>query len=325
MIGILCSPKKEKIITQSLLNLFKTSFKEECFSIITFSLTNINILKKSIYGNLISDDVITPLKTELPSLVFNFAVQWTRDDIRKLRSLMEVENLTLINSANMYNQSAIMNMLLSNILTRQNVLLSISFKKENVISNLSQIDNFIFKPENGANLSKLIYGKRVDSGYHLYDAEKERYCKLLDIQTEINPAFRTGKWNLLKAPELLTDGKELIIFRSHLQRNIKKTWEIILNIKVTQSGTVSNKLDEKTETSLLRMVTHINCFIPDLVFCHTDYVYSSNETIFFLNFGGWQNVLLNQNQDSSVKLSLCSNIIDYTKDYFANEGLNYVG
>lgn len=316
MIGILCSQKKEKYYTDTFHHLFKSFIKDEQTPVLVFSLTNTNIIEKTVVGNLISDKKIMPLKTALPSLIINFTIFHTKSNMKKYKSLMGMDEITIINSANRFNQWSIMEMLLSNSKTKKFVLPFHSFKSQDVFSNFSSDGNFIIEPLKGTKISKLIYGKQTDSGAELYNHLGKKYYHQLDIGAAISPIVQKGDWILLNTPNLLTYKNRLFVMRSYMQKGFKGNWEILSKVMLPQNERFCEKLDKKMHTALMKTANYISCFITDVNFCYLDFVLDFKGNPYFLNFGGWDNHLLDKSQSMDVKESLIGSILQYAKQYF---------
>lgn len=313
MVGILCNRHREGTFAKYLHILFKPLIKRRNIPVIVFSIRNINFSEKTVFGSLISEEKIALVKTAIPFLIFNFAVQHTKLDIKKLRSLMELEDVSMINSANKYNQWAIMEMLSSGSKTKNYILPYKNYNKEDIYFNFLKNDNFILKPENGSHLSRIFYGKQSDSSFDLYNRYGNQYCHKFDIQSVIHPITRVGKWLLLKTPDLITYKNRLFIIRAYMQRGFNGDWGVLLKTTVAQNKIVYEKLGRKIDASSLQIIKYISCFIPDLGICFIDFVLDTGGTPYFLNFGGWDSKLLSKNQSRGVRASLCKNILDYAE------------
>jgi hypothetical protein len=313
MVGILCSPRKEIRLARALSKIKMLDMKDRRLPVVVFSMPNINLIDKTFYGSLISEKTITTLSTNLPQIIFNFAVQHKKTDIKKLRNLMETENLTLLNLANSFNQWSIMEMLSSDPQTKRYIMPHMSITKENLSLDFKETGSFIIKPQKGSNLSKTIYGSQVGSGFNLYNWNGHPYSHLFDIQSAIFPTIRKGKWVLLKTPELITYNNKLLTMRSYLKRNADGKWEVVLKTSISQTELNDINSDVKVDDAVLQVMNCINCFIADLVFCSINLVFGRDGTPYFLNLGGWQNLLLGKKQNKILFNSLCQNMMTYSQ------------
>lgn len=313
MVGFLCNQRKEKYFANYMRN--NMDLKNLKISVIVFSMQNINLNDNTVYGSMISDGAVTTLTTALPSLVFNFAVQHSNSNIKKLKQLIEVENLTLINPANSFNQWSIMKMLTSNPKSKQYVLPFVDIPNENAIPDIQKIGNFIIKPQNGSDFKKIIYCRKTDLGFDLYNIGEITYSHLFDIQSAIMPTIRKGKWILLSSPELISYNNKLLIIRNYMHRDCDGTWKVILKTTISQTEQIYKKAYEKIDAALLDMMNDISCFVPDLSFCSVDIVLSSDGTPYFLSLGGWQDIRPGKSQHKILLDILCQSIAVYAEKY----------
>jgi len=316
MFGILCSHKKEKIFAESFHKLFKPLLRGKKTEIIIFSMQNTNLLEKTVYGSLISEENITSIKTALPPVIFNFAFQYSRADVKKFRSIMELEDVKLINSANQYNQFAIMEMISSDKKLKKYVFPFSYFKKEDLILNFTEFEHFILKTADNTNLSKLIYSKQTESQLEIYGKNGFQSCHRLDIHDTIYPIVKKGKWIILKTPELLTYHNKLFVVRTYLQKSYNGEWKILLKSSLPHDKNFYEKFDKKINAISQQIISYINCFMPDLGFCFIDFALSLFGTPYFLNFGGWDNNFLSENQNFEAQTNLCKNILEFVRLYF---------
>jgi hypothetical protein len=313
MVGILCNAKKERAYTKRLYALFKPLIKGKGISIMVMSLGNISIPERTAVGSIITEDKITPVKTALPSLIFNFARQRTRSDIKKMRSLMEVEGIRIVNGVNQYNQWSIMEMLISSRKTRKYVLPYIHYDKEDLYFDFTKVGNFLVKPEKGASPGRIIYGRQSDVGFDLFGEHGSMRCHRFDIQSVIHPAMRGKRWLLLKTPDLVAYRNRLFIIRACLFRTYDGEWKVLQRTIIPHGERVYDKLGRKIDAYAKRIIKCIECYIPDLGIGYVDFVLDRHGISYFLSFGGWDSKLLSKKQNRKVRIALCRNILEYAE------------
>jgi len=311
MIGILCNRKRERAIARHLHSMLKLIARGNEVHVIVFSMPNTNLLQRTVYGSLVSSEEIIPVKAPLPMLIFNFAVQSRKSDIKKLRNLTEIENITLINATNQFNQLQIMEMLLSNNRTKKFVLPYINFSREDAYTSIIENSSFILKPENRPSLSRIIYSKKIDYGFELYGLYGCSSCHKFEIQDTIHSIVHKGKWLNLKTPGLVIYKNKVFIARVYMQRKLNGEWEIVLNTIISHNETVNDNLAKKIDDASLQIINCINCFIPDIGICFIDFVLDMRANPYLLNFGGWDDRLLSKKQNRSVLIKLCKNIMEF--------------
>lgn len=311
MIGILCDDNKEKTFAKHFNSLFKPLLKGKAISVTVFNLSNVNLVDKTVSGSLVSQEAVIPVENPMPSVIFNFSVQHSRAGIKKMRSLNEVEGLLLINSANRYDQRAIMEMLASDNTTRSFLLPLVNFDEHRIFQSFESIDNYIIKPERGTNLSRITYINHCYRGLNLAMGQRNPYFGTFVAQNGVKPLIEGNKAILLRAPELIMNGNELFVARVYLQKGEKGKWKILARKYRSGMNSAYGELIGKTGIPSKQIINYINCFIPDLGIGFIDFIFDTNGTPYFLNFGGWDNKLLGRKQPRSIQINLCKNILEY--------------
>ncbi len=313
MVGVLCNSKNENALTKDLNTLLGPLIKEKEAQLIVFSLPNVNLPKNTVFGSIISDGRISLGEAALPLTIFNLSVQHAKSNIKKMRSLMEIEDISVINSVNHYNQWAIMEMLSSGGKTGNFILPYFNFNKKDYYSNVSETENFLLKPENGSILPKIIYVKQSASGLDLFSKYGSQHCHRFDVKSIISPIIQNKKWILLKAPDLITNNGWLFVKRIYMQKGAKGNWEILFKTSCPQGKNICRSWESKLDNASMQIINYINCFIPDMGICFADFVLDIKGTPYFLNLGGWENKLLSKKWSENIRTTLCKNILEYAE------------
>lgn len=314
MVGILCDSRKERVIARYFHKLTQAYDGNEAAAVIVFSLSNVNLFEKTVYGSLVSEKGIISIKTSLPLLIFNLAVQHKRSDMKKLRSLSEYDGMFLVNAANKYNQWSIMDMLLSGNKTRNYILPYTKYDKDDLCFDFSGIDKFILKPVKRSSLSGIIYGRQSNFGFDIYSIYGTQCYHRLDIQNAINPIIKGREYLLLKTPELITYRNNLLVIRVYIQKMFDGRWKILSKTSIPQDEDVNDVLSKKTDTSSLHIANYVNCFIPDLGICFIDFVLDMHGEAYFINLGGLDSDLITRKRNTEVFAALCKNILEYAEN-----------
>ena len=300
MIGILCSRNKEKLFINFLRK--NAALISKATPVIVFSMPDISLSEKSVYGTVITDDTVKIAKTQLPNHIYNFSVQRTKSHIKKMKYLSELENLTIYNPANSFNQWSIMKILVSDPLSRQYLLPFATITKGIDIADFQDSAGFILRPKSGTDNTRITYCSKTKTGYDIYNIGETAFSHLHDIQSAVIPIIRNGKWIILFSPELITYKNRLLTARSYLYKTKDGLWKVALKTVLANSEEVYKKTDDTTDAALLRMIKYINCFIPDLAFCTIDFTLDKDGNPYFLGLGGWQ--------DFMPKNTLYKNLVD---------------
>ncbi len=227
MIGILCNEKRKRSFARKLHKLFRPLINandvRRGMPLVVFSLQGLNLQQKMVTGWLIAAGKRpSAIRTKLPSIIFNLAVQRSRSEIKTVRGLIEMEDIALINITNHYNQRTIMEMLSSD-----------SSVKRYVLPYAGPDDaNHIARPLKGTNLRKVIYGRSME-GHH-------------------------KRVLLLKAPELAVDDSgRLRISRIYAQKNPNADWEVL-----SQADRMLNRASIRIMNCINRFIPDVFfCFV----------------------------------------------------------------
>lgn len=321
MIGILCGFNMENDFAAALLHSMKRIPKSDLMDILLFSAPNINLTDHTAFGSILSNGSIRQMKTDIPALIFNCSLRHRRSDVKKLRELTAGEHTVILNAANVFSQYAVMQMLSSDHKAKDWIFPYSLYNKQSQPVTLSNMSSFILKPENGVNLAKMTYVKRAEPLFHIYNMLGGPYYRVSDLNQGLRTIVRDRHWLLLETPELLTDKNRMIVMRSFLQINHDQSWQVTLQTCLFQSGATEKIHAADLNPKLLKIAQTVHCYIPDLYLCLIDFVFTPDGTPYFLSFGGWQDCLLSKNHSSPAQERLCKSILEYAKQYFANEGL----
>ena len=310
MIGLLCNQSKRRLFSKYLRN--SEILRQRGVNVVIFSIQNISLGHKTVYGTLVADGKTAAAKTELPSVIFNFAVQYAKAHIKKLKHLSKAEEITLVNPVNSFNQWAIMEMLSSSPDTKRYILPYTDISYENAVSDIQKIVDFIIKPRNGSNYNKFIYSEKTSSGYDLYNFGSIARSHLFDIKNAIIPAIRSGRWVLITVPKLKTRGGRLLIIRNYLHKHCGE-WKVVCKTAISKAEKLCDAYDQ-INAAALRLAGCVNCFIPDLAFCAIDFVISKDGKPYFLSLGGWQDIVPRKAPHKMLLDYICQSITAYAEN-----------
>lgn len=326
MIGILCNRKREEFIVNRLHTLYRPLLKEHDTPIVVFTLQELNLQQKMITGWLISYERPSTIKTKLPDIIFNLAVQYSRTEIKNIRGLMEIEEVSLMNVTNHFNQRSIMEMLSSDSTAKKYVLPYVDLNDKNYREGFLDTEDFVAKPLKGSNARKIVYGKQSDSGFPQYVRNTNDPNDSFDREKDVLPVKKTKRKLLLMTPELLTDNSQLCITRIFAQRNFAGDWEVLSRLLIPQNEFVSDSTDNLLNKASTQIIRCINRFIPDVFFCFVDFVTDMEGKAYFLNFGGWDKKILSRTQNRDIQAKICKNMLGYAQAFLNRqfEGGDYV-
>jgi hypothetical protein len=307
MIGILCGRNKEKLF----IDFVRKSTNLKATPVVIFSMPDVNLSERSVYGTVISEDTVKIVKERLPDHIYNFSVQRTKSHIKKLKLMSELENLTIYNPANAFNQWSIMKIITSDSISRRYLLPFATITKGIEVPDSQDSAGFILRPRNGNDHTKFTYCARTKTGFDIYNIGEIAYSHLHDIQSAVIPIVRSGKWIILFCPELMIYKNRLFTARSYLHKK-KDGWSVALKTVLSQTEEVYKKNDEKTDAALVRMMEYINYFIPDLAFCTIDFTLDKDGNPYFLGLGGWQDLMPKKALHKTLVEAICSSLAEKT-------------
>lgn len=312
MVGFLCSRKNVRLFARYL----QETIKPRNYKIpaLIFSISDINLSDRTVKGILVDEDRIAPLRAGIPPLIFNFGLQHAKSSVKKLRNLMEMENVTLINPVNAFDQWSVMKMLTSNLETKQYILPYVDITVEIDRPDFGNIGNFMVRPQHGSNLAKHYFCRKENREFAFYDIGGNTSSASFSIQSKIDDVIKKGNWMLLLCPELTMENNMPLIVRSFLQKSANGRWKIILKTIASPAAEVNKETGAEIDADLLRIMECINNFIPELAFCCIDFIFTKNGSPYFLGLGGWQNLIFGEAQHKVLFESLCRNISRYAEN-----------
>lgn len=313
MIGILCSNKKIDLYTEYFHSLMKSFISNSTIRVIIFTLPNINISDTTVYGNLISEGNIRQVTTEIPQVIYNFSSQRKKADIKKLRAIHEMPNISFINEVNNFNQWMIMEMISSSKLSQFYLLPYKLLDKNETSLDFDNKNPFILMNANGLNNSKVTFVRRNESNFEIYQDNKYRSFNKKTIQDTLGAIVQKGKWLLIKTPELLHYNSKPVIIRFYLQKDGYGRWTILTS-KSINSGENNNYFEVNSNyyNIAISIVQYIELYIPTLGNCTVDLIFDSKGNSYFLHLGGWdENIILQENNNYYLKSTFLRNLMHY--------------
>jgi hypothetical protein len=312
MIGILCNRRKKNQYTDAFHSLFKHYNLKNNVSITVFELSDIDVANRSISGNLISDESVKQVTLEIPKIIFNFSYQQKKADIKKLRSIHELDKVLLVNEVNQFNQWMIMEILSSSDIFKNYLLPYKVLDPSTSYNRRQKIDSFLLMPKNGSNFSKTILVKSKNSRFDVYQNDRIQRVNNNIIHTMLNPNFSKKTWLSIDVPEIILEDNRPLVQRMYLQREAYGEWSILtgrfLHLKY-KNHTVNI---DNYYGILLATVKYISNFIPSLGNCFIDLVFDTRGNAYFLHFGGWDQDYIINNENIYMKNIFARNLLIYS-------------
>lgn len=310
MIGILCDERKEGMYTERLhaiLNRIKTDINED---IVTFKLSKIDFRKGEIEGNQITGEKVKKVNAALPKVIFNFSLQKTPANIKRLRYLTKVDGVTVINNVNRFDQWMLMGMLSSSDKTNSYVLPYHIYNKRLKDYIPEDTKNYLAMPSRGSSLSRVIYAKQdTDSE----SVEGSQYFKKGHICDYIDASLCQKRWIFIEIPDIINSYNYPFVIRCYMQKGQKGTWTILGKSTYPRENMDVEKYSEKIDEASIDIAKRINNYMPDIGHCFIDFTIDTEANPYFLHFGGFDKRILFRLQSRSFYKQLFENMMDFSK------------
>ena len=309
-IGILCGHHREMAVAHTLFTRLRQLPSDEQVPFLVFSIENVHLPEAMADGEQVTPEGVTLLRAELPAVIFNFAVQHAKSNIRKIREFIELENRTIVNSSNEFDQRAVRQMLASAENTKQVLAPGVEFH-----GGLpdSVPGRFILRPVYGESALRLIYGRRAGDTCELFNWQGHPVSRLSDVRAALAPVTHAGTWLLLDVPELRIHDGRFFGSRFSLQRGGDGRWGILQQTPLLDGDRITRRSDPDVDAAILGIAGQVGCYLPDLGLCFVDAAQDTAGRPVFLGFGGWQSRLLGRRQSGVMQERLCRNILQYSK------------
>lgn len=306
MIGILCNQKDEDVLAMQIHSLLKSEVLADHGAVAVFSIKNLDLNAGIVFGSTVSRYRIKQVETVLPDIIFNLSVQYKSRHIKKLREIIDLKTIAVINASNKYNQSMIMDMLSADTAARRFVLPYFKYSIYDPFCDIQGAGSLLIKPENKTSLSKITLTDVSLSGVDLSGGKGK-------------------KWLCMRVPELVKYKDFPVVARINLQRRSGGEWVVLKKCVIPGDKDIDIRFAEKGGDASLELVRLIHCYLTHLGICYTDMIFDTDGNPFLLNFGGYEDELL-KGQDRDVQACFCRNMLEYARGFTnkPNGVLDYV-
>jgi hypothetical protein len=313
MIGILCNNKKFNLYTEYFHSLMKSFIPNSTIRIIVFTLQDIDASNLTVRGNLISEESIKQVTIEIPQVIYNFSSQKKKLDIKKLRSLHEMINISFINEVNNFKQWMIMEMISSSQLFKHYLLPYKMLNTDETDLDFGNKKSFILMNSGSSINSKVAFVRDTKSNFQIYRNNQLQSYNIKQIESTLTPITEKGKCLFLNTPELQFYNNQPLITKFYLQKDGYGRWNILTSkiINFEQNNNYFS-LNNNIYNIAVSMVQYIEQFIPSLGNCTIDLIFDTKGNPYFLHFGGWdEHIMLQEKNNHYLKSAFLRNMIHY--------------
>ncbi|KPU43798.1 hypothetical protein OXPF_26580 [Oxobacter pfennigii] len=288
MIGILCSDTKAETYSSRLQRLFKSFIQNNDNSIVVFTIDDIDLIDRKVYGYILQKSGLKNTSTALPPVIFNFSLQHKKNSIAKMRFLTRMQDISIINNVNRFNQPMIKQILLSSGSTAKYILPFNIYDRDKRDYIPADDKSYVVIPEKGSSMSKVIYGgQRKDIEY-----EKGSRCfKNSYICDYIDAVMEQKRWVFMEIPEMMEYDNMPVSVRIHMQRGNKGRWTIIGSNIYPEGAGEAEIYTSDLDYAALKISDYIGRFMPEMGICFVDLILDAQGKAYFLHFGGFDESL----------------------------------
>lgn len=292
--------------------LIKKYIKKEDEEFFLFTMRNLDLNNMIVWGSKVNESGMQYCSEKIPSIILNFSVQYKKENINKLRKLHQLEEIKLINETNRFDQSIIFEILSSNNSVKKYLL---DYKTISLLSsiNLNTENSYIFMPIKGADLTKVVHMSLdgldvlIKNNNNYFEIDNEKLNRKLFKITKVRRGI------LMTVERDIVSEEALFTVRVYLQRGESGDWNIVIrrmNFKGRNQAFILNK---NLEEAALNIVKCIANYIPSMAAVFIDFFVSNEGTPYFLHFGGWSKMLIDNKNNSTLNKKFSNNLMKYIK------------
>lgn len=314
MIGILSSNEMEEEYAEKLHQLFREFRNEYDEAMIVFTISNIDLKRKVVVGTLISENKLRKTQVPMPSVIFNFSLQRDDKGIKTRKILEEMEEVTLVNYINKFDQWMIMDIINSSNSIKKYLLPYYIYNKSERNFRPEDDKKYITMPSRGASLSRIIFAEPdPDSDI----VRGTQYFKKGHISDYIDASLCQQRWLFIEVPDLVLRNNNPVVVRIYLQKLTNKKWTVLdksIRPEIDERGIFDQ---QETEAAALGITEEVNKFLPSLGHCFIDFIIGLEGKPYFLHLGGLDQYFLKQETKKHVYKKLYRNLLSLSRSYRA--------
>jgi hypothetical protein len=335
-VGILYNKSQQKYMKKMVKNLENIGNSRNV-RIICFTIDNLDMENNSVCDA----EVIGATELEaytIPKYIYNIGYHTKTENVKKIKQLHTIYDVTVINPKNMFSQSVIFD-ILSSLSNSKSYLLPFSnLSQETVVEYLNKSDVIYLIPERGLIKSSAIKiekdsfnkeGKiQVEVGNSKTDCSKQELFK------RIKEIIKGGRYFILESKSMLGWNGTPLEVRVYVQKGIAGRWSVTHMLAKNElfsndsmyKDTVENfetvlkkrwpsyieSITEKLTNYSVNTSVYLQYYLANLGSCYLDFIIDDKGAPYLFNFGGWEQTdfLLKLNNQNPW-LKYLSNCIDY--------------
>lgn len=338
-IGFLINKSKQEEMTHLLTKHMNSSIWNKDSGISIFSIEDIDVENGM---------VLTPKKlpgfrevktAKIPSIVYNTSIQYGKENIRKLRNLLENPNLNFLNKVNRYDQGMIFDILETDSAASYFLSTHYPFDLNTLKYVLDEWGQVFLLPVRSPHLKKMIIISKcnISGSRHCMISlgEKVWRCKKEQLVNRVLEIIKGKKHFIVKGITPLKWQGIKIEARIYVQKIKTNEWGVTHMIgkndymgyeyyfmnKAHELTVILQEIFPKTYLYIIdkfkkhsiRVCSYLEKYLPDISNCYLDFLMDEMGNPCLVYFGGWEQ------QEWLVKINEPSILIQYW-----NNALNYL-
>ncbi len=328
-IGFLINKSKKEEMTNLIAKYMKSSIWNKASGISIFSIEDIDLENGT---------VLTPKKfpnsrevkaSKIPSIIYNTSIQHRKENIRKLRNLLENPDLNFFNKVNRYKQNMIFDILATDCATSHFLPTHYSLDLDTLKYVLEEWEQVFLLPVKSPHLKKMIVISKCNvsgsRGCMISLGEKVWRCKKEQVVNRVLEIIKDKKHFIVKGISPLKWQGIKIEARMYVQKTnewgvthmigkndymgyeyyfMNKTHELTAILQEIFPKTYLHIIDKFKKYSI-RVCSYLEKYLPDLASCYLDFLMDEMGNPCLVYFGGWEQ------QEWLARLNEPSDLIQY--------------
>jgi hypothetical protein len=310
-LGFLYHAKKQHHLYQHMLEQFSRYSKQYRLKTVLFSIDGINLDYHCIRGTILDGNTIREGLCDIPPLIYNFALFSRKENIRKMRTLRKMENITVINPVNRFDQGIIFEMLTALEGSHQFLLPSEALDPTILTEWLQANDTLYLLPEKTYVSPKAaVIKKTKKNNFIICIGNFEQVCESKDIQTYILKMVNNKNFRLMKGIPCMKKEKTPLEIRMYLQKGAEGTWtnplmvvkkgifsqQEMISTSLKNVQNMTNHQVESLTNLTLKIAEYFDFYIPFLGSCTLDFLLEEKGSPYLIYVAGFDQELSTFNQ-----------------------------
>lgn len=310
VIGILCSEGKRQAYVDVLHPVFVGLSATSNLRVIVFSLSDVDLGKRSVLGISISSERQSVDAVPLPPVVYNLSVQASKQSIRKLRSLRREEQLELVNPTNRFRQQTVLEMVSTVRGMADYILPHKLSNQQGIYTQLHQGQHLLVIPSRGTSLGSLMYMQASGPyGSENHPREDDH------LEAQLLRASTKAQWLIMQAPTLLLSGHRPVVVRVYMQKGLTHVWTVLAKRQL-YTRPADRSMDGSVTSIALQAISGLSAFFPALGIAFVDFVFDTEGHAYLIRAGGWDSRLL---RASELHWKLCVNVLGHASSLLTRQ------